>query len=67
MAVAYFWRHQPEGLLPITDGGESAVLYCFGFLLLVFTGAGAYALDSRTRGGAAVNTRRADRVRQPSN
>jgi putative oxidoreductase len=45
MAVAYFWRHQAEGLLPITDGGESAVLYCFGFLLLVFTGAGAYALE----------------------
>ena len=46
MAVAYFWRHQPEGLLPITNGGESAVLYCFGFLVLVFTGAGAYALDN---------------------
>lgn len=59
MAVAYFWRHQPEGLLPITNGGESAVLYCFGFLLLVFTGAGAYALDNRARP--------ADRVRQPAN
>jgi putative oxidoreductase len=65
MAVAYFWRHQPEGLLPITNGGESAVLYCFGFLMLVFTGAGAYALDNRARGGAALNTRPAHRVGQP--
>jgi putative oxidoreductase len=65
MAVAYFWQHQPEGLLPITNDGESAVLYCFGFLVLVFTGAGAYALDNRARGGTARNTRPTDRVRQP--
>ena len=65
MAVAYFWQHQPLGLLPITNGGESAVLYCFGFLVLVFTGAGAYALDNRARGGASRNIRPADRVRQP--
>ncbi len=25
-------------------------MYCFAFLLLVFTGPGAYALDSRRRG-----------------
>lgn len=65
MAVAYFWQHQPEGLLPITNGGESAVLYCFAFLMLVFTGPGAYALDNRARGGTALNTRPTDRVRQP--
>jgi len=50
MAVAYFWRHQPDGLLPIQNDGESAVLYCFAFLLLVFAGGGAWALDNvRTR------------------
>ena len=46
MAVAYFWRHQPDGLLPIQNDGESAVLYCFAFLLLVMAGGGAWALDN---------------------
>lgn len=46
MAVAYFWRHQPDGLLPIQNGGESAVLYCFVFLLLALAGGGAWALDN---------------------
>lgn len=45
MAVAYFWRHQPDGLLPIQNEGESAALYAFAFLLLVFTGAGAWSVD----------------------
>lgn len=44
MAYAYFTEHQPEGLLPIQNGGELAALYCFAFLLLVFTGGGALAL-----------------------
>jgi putative oxidoreductase len=65
MAVAYFWQHQPLGLLPITNGGESAVLYCFGFLVLVFTGAGAYALDNRARPGTTLTARSKDRARQP--
>ncbi|MEZ0053832.1 putative oxidoreductase [Mycobacterium sp. MAA66] len=46
MAFAYFTQHQPQGLLPIENGGELAVLYCFAFFLLVFIGGGAYALDS---------------------
>ncbi|WP_458316390.1 DoxX family protein [Mycolicibacterium brisbanense] len=49
MAFAYFTQHQPKGLLPIQNGGELAVLYCFGFFLLVFIGAGAYALDAVRR------------------
>jgi putative oxidoreductase len=28
------------------NGGELAVLYCFGFFLLVFAGGGAWALDA---------------------
>lgn len=47
MAVAYFWMHFPDGFWPITNGGESAVLYCFIFLLLVFTGPGAVAVSRR--------------------
>ncbi|MBB2993041.1 putative oxidoreductase [Mycolicibacterium iranicum] len=46
MAVAYFWKHQPDGLFPIQNDGDSAALYCFAFLLLVFTGGGAFALDT---------------------
>ena len=46
MAFAYFTQHQPTGLWPIENGGELAVLYCFAFFLLVFTGGGAWALDA---------------------
>jgi putative oxidoreductase len=50
MAFAYFTQHQPHGLWPIENGGELAVLMCFGFFLLVFTGGGAYALDAMREG-----------------
>jgi putative oxidoreductase len=45
MAVAYFWRHLPDGFWPIVNGGESAALYSFVFLLLVFTGPGALSVS----------------------
>jgi uncharacterized membrane protein YphA (DoxX/SURF4 family) len=40
------------------NGGLSAILFCFAFLLLVFTGPGAFALDSVFGGGrrAAAGT-----------
>ena len=63
MAVAYFWRHQGDALLPIQNGGESAALYCFGFLLLVFTGGGVWALDGLVRSRSA---RPDTAVQQPS-
>mgnify|MGYP003612210394 CR=1 FL=1 len=44
MAFAYFTEHQPQGLLPLQNGGELAVLYCFSLLLIAFAGAGAFAL-----------------------
>jgi putative oxidoreductase len=46
MAYAYFTQHQPKSLWPIVNNGEPAVLLCFGFFLLVFTGGGALALDA---------------------
>ena len=49
MAFAYFMEHQPHGLLPIANGGELAVLYCFALFLLVFTGGGALSLDALRR------------------
>ncbi|WP_329125694.1 DoxX family protein [Streptomyces sp. NBC_01353] len=45
MAYAYFKVHQPEALFPLQNSGESAALFCWAFLLLVFTGPGAVALD----------------------
>lgn len=45
MAVAYFWKHQPDGLFPIENGGQGAALYCWALLLLVFIGPGRWALD----------------------
>lgn len=54
MAVAYFTQHLPRAFFPMENNGEPAALFCFAFLLLVFAGGGAYALDgiarrSRTR------------------
>lgn len=48
MAVAYFMAHANQGnvLLPMLNGGESAVLYCFIFLYFVFAGAGAWSVDA---------------------
>lgn len=49
MAFAYFIGHASHGnvLLPMLNGGESAVLFCFIFLLLSVAGAGALSLDAR--------------------
>ena len=46
MAVAYFQAHQPQGLWPIQNHGESAVLLCFIFLFLAANGAGEWSLDA---------------------
>nr|WP_189201200.1 DoxX family protein [Streptomyces purpureus] len=45
MAYAYFYAHQPEALFPLQNGGESSAMFCWAFLLLVFTGPGAFAAD----------------------
>ncbi len=45
MAYAYFKVHQPDALLPLQNGGEASAMFCWAFLLLVFTGPGAVALD----------------------
>ncbi|MFI5803205.1 DoxX family protein [Streptomyces sp. NPDC051561] len=46
MAYAYFVMHQPEALWPMQNGGEASAMFCWAFLLLIFTGPGAAALDS---------------------
>jgi putative oxidoreductase len=46
MAVAYFSAHQGRGLLPIQNGGELAVVYCFVFLYIAARGSGPWSIDS---------------------
>lgn len=61
MAYAYFKVHQPEALFPLQNGGELSALFCWVFLLLVFTGPGALSVDrlfgSGPRNGADTPAR----------
>jgi putative oxidoreductase len=45
MAAAYWMFHAPRNLYPTLNGGDASILYCFVFLLLVFTGPGAWSID----------------------
>lgn len=45
MAFAYWIGHAPQGLLPINNMGDAAILYCFIFLYLVFVGPGRWSVD----------------------
>ena len=47
MAVAYFMAHWPKGWLPILNGGDLAVLFCFVFLYLWAAGPGPWSIDAR--------------------
>jgi putative oxidoreductase len=55
MAVAYFMVHQPNGALPIMNGGEPAVLYCFAFLYIAARGSGVWSVDSIMKGSRSSN------------
>ncbi|CAN5273672.1 DoxX family protein [soil metagenome] len=51
MAVAYFIAHfSTDAFLPIVNGGELAVLYCFVFLYIAARGSGMWSIDSMFRG-----------------
>ncbi|MEN0002998.1 MAG: DoxX family protein [Bacteroidota bacterium] len=45
MAVAYFMVFFSKSFLPIVNGGELSVLYCFAFLYIFFAGNGTWSLD----------------------
>ncbi|MEI1251558.1 DoxX family protein [Rhizobium aouanii] len=47
MAVAYFMAHAPSSFFPAVNQGDAAILFCFVFLYLVFSGPGAFAVDTR--------------------
>lgn len=44
MAYAYFVHHQGDGLFPMENGGESAALFCWAFLLIAALGPGQWSL-----------------------
>ena len=49
MAVAYFMAHAPQGLHPINNGGELAILFCFIFLYIAAAGPGPWSADAILR------------------
>ncbi len=51
MAVAYAMNHATAALMPIQNGGELALLYCAGFLLLMTMGPGSLSVDAMRQGG----------------
>lgn len=46
MAFAYWMVHGMNALLPITNLGELAVLYCFVFLYISTQGSGIWSVDA---------------------
>ncbi|MFI5763396.1 DoxX family protein [Streptomyces sp. NPDC051563] len=49
MAYAYFTEHQPHGLLPLQNDGESAAQYCWAFLALAVLAPTALSLRGTAR------------------
>ena len=49
MAIGYWMVHAPKSFFPMLNGGESAILFCFVFLYLVFAGPGTWSIDTRGR------------------
>ena len=52
MAVAYWMVHAPANIYPAVNGGDAAILFCFVFLLFVFTGPGAWSIDGARKKGS---------------
>jgi putative oxidoreductase len=46
MAAAYFIGHFPKGFIPLLNGGNEAVIYCFVFLYFFFAGPGPWSVDA---------------------
>jgi putative oxidoreductase len=51
MAYAFWFLHVPMGgtIIPVANGGDGAVLFCFVFLYMVFAGPGAWSADAMLR------------------
>jgi putative oxidoreductase len=46
MAAAYFIAHFSKSFIPLLNGGNEAVIYCFVFLYFFFAGGGAWSVDA---------------------
>lgn len=47
MAIAYWMVHAPQSTFPLLNHGESAILFCFIFLLIAAAGPGPWSLDAK--------------------
>jgi putative oxidoreductase len=56
MAYAFWMMHVPMAgtIIPVANGGDGAVLFCFIFLYLVVAGPGAWSVDGIRAGGRTV-------------
>jgi putative oxidoreductase len=54
MAVAYFMAHAPRGSIPLLNGGEAAIFFCFVFLYFAAIGGGPWSLDRMRAGRSAA-------------
>jgi putative oxidoreductase len=55
MAYAYWTVHAPTSTFPILNHGESAILFCFIWLLVAAAGPGPWSIDA-ARGRKLVQT-----------
>ncbi|MCQ9615510.1 DoxX family protein [Paenalcaligenes niemegkensis] len=53
-AFAYFIGHASAAtfLLPVLNGGDAAILFCFSFLYISAAGGGPWSIDALRRGSA---------------
>ena len=54
MAVAYFIEHFPGSPWPVVNQRGAAILFCFIFLYLVFTGPGPWTVDAMRKTATAA-------------
>jgi putative oxidoreductase len=46
MAFAYFIEHFPRNFIPLLNGGNLAIMFCFACLFLACAGGGPWSLDA---------------------
>src|SRR5436305_2187217 len=49
MAFAYFIGHFPRGFIPLLNGGNAAIMFCFACLYLTCAGGGPWSVDAMLR------------------
>ena len=46
MAFAYFIEHAPRNFIPLLNGGENAIMFCFACLYFACAGGGPISVDA---------------------